>query len=82
MGEMVLRPTPHNAGGGTASGAIHDHINDFLMCTGLRGGLGETELPCFTAVRAEKALMSGSTFAATHHAFSRGTGGTADTGSP
>ena len=32
------------------------------MCTGLRGGVSELKLPCFTAVRAEIALMSGSTF--------------------
>nr|QIS32945.1 hypothetical protein [Klebsiella pneumoniae]QXV90003.1 hypothetical protein [Klebsiella pneumoniae subsp. pneumoniae]QXV90009.1 hypothetical protein [Klebsiella pneumoniae subsp. pneumoniae]UQB84817.1 hypothetical protein [Klebsiella pneumoniae]WKV21425.1 hypothetical protein [Escherichia coli] len=48
------------------------------MCTGLRSGISEGELPCFTAVRAEITLMPGSTFAITHHAFSSGTGGTAD----
>ncbi|OAP67895.1 hypothetical protein A8A56_15535, partial [Escherichia coli] len=32
----------------------------------------------FTAVRAEIALMSGSAFAVTHHAFSSGAGRTAD----
>ncbi|OJR85664.1 hypothetical protein BK390_12880 [Escherichia coli] len=35
-------------------------------------------MPCFTAVRAEIALMSGSAFAVTHHAFSSGAGRTAD----
>ncbi|OKV26771.1 hypothetical protein AWP49_22150 [Escherichia coli] len=35
-------------------------------------------MPCFTAMRAEIALMSGSAFAITHHAFSSGAGGTAD----
>ncbi len=55
---------------GATSDAIHGHINDFLVCTGLRGGVSELKLPCFTAVRAEIALMSGSTFTVTHHAFS------------
>ncbi|OKX18446.1 hypothetical protein AWP86_08735 [Escherichia coli] len=35
-------------------------------------------MPCFTAVRAEIALMSGSAFAVTHHAFSSGAGRTSD----
>ncbi|SPZ69946.1 InsB [Shigella dysenteriae] len=30
------------------------------MRTGLRSGVSELQLPCFTAVRAEIALMSGS----------------------
>ena len=34
------------------------HINDFLR-TGLSSGVSELQLPCFTAVRAEIALMSG-----------------------
>ncbi|EIQ21890.1 putative IS1 encoded protein [Shigella flexneri K-315] len=34
--------------------------------------------PCFTAMRAEIALMSGSAFAVTHHAFSSGAGRTSD----
>ncbi len=38
--------------------AIHGHINDFLVRTGLRSGVSELQLPCFTAVRAEIALMS------------------------
>ncbi|SPZ77925.1 InsB [Shigella dysenteriae] len=33
------------------------------MRTGLRSGVSELQLPCFTAVRAEIALMSGSAFA-------------------
>ncbi|EIQ64718.1 hypothetical protein SD22575_0469 [Shigella dysenteriae 225-75] len=33
-------------------------------------------MPCFTAMRAEIALMSGSAFAVTHHAFSSGAGRT------
>eukprot|EP01132_Coremiostelium_polycephalum_P011865 gene11864-14511_t len=36
-----------------ASNAIHGHINDFLVRTGLRSGVSELQLPCFTAVRAE-----------------------------
>ncbi|ACD09073.1 transposase [Shigella boydii CDC 3083-94] len=35
-------------------------------------------MPCFTAMRAEIALMSGSAFAVTHHAFSSGAGKTSD----
>jgi hypothetical protein len=53
-----------------ASNAIHGHINDFLVRTGLRSGVSELQLPCFTAVRAEIALMSGSAFAITHHPVS------------
>ncbi|MCM7739734.1 hypothetical protein M8T00_25975, partial [Enterobacter hormaechei] len=48
------------------------------MRTGLRGGVSELQLPCFTAMRAEIALMSGSAFAVTHHAFSSGAGRTSD----
>ena len=48
------------------------------MRTGLRSGVSELQLPCFTAVRAEIALMSGSAFAVTHHAFSSGAGRTSD----
>ncbi|EIQ25298.1 putative IS1 encoded protein [Shigella flexneri K-315] len=35
-------------------------------------------MSCFTAMRAEIALMSGSAFAVTHHAFSSGAGRTSD----
>ncbi|EIQ15823.1 putative IS1 encoded protein [Shigella flexneri K-315] len=35
-------------------------------------------MPCFTAMRAEIARMSGSAFAVTHHAFSSGAGRTSD----
>ncbi|EIQ21492.1 transposase [Shigella flexneri K-315] len=35
-------------------------------------------MPCFTAMRAEIALMSGSAFAVTRHAFSSGAGRTSD----
>ncbi|EGW94673.1 putative transposase [Escherichia coli 3030-1] len=35
-------------------------------------------MPCFTAMRAEIALMPGSAFAVTHHAFSSGAGRTSD----
>ncbi|EIQ21381.1 putative IS1 encoded protein [Shigella flexneri K-315] len=35
-------------------------------------------MPCFTAMRTEIALMSGSAFAVTHHAFSSGAGRTSD----
>ncbi|OSL01752.1 putative IS1 encoded protein, partial [Escherichia coli H296] len=42
----------------------------FLVRTGLRSGVSELQLPCFTAVRAEIALMSGGAFAVTHHSVS------------
>ncbi len=60
----------HNVGCRPASNAIHGHINDFLVRTGLRSGVSELQLPCFTAVRAEIALMSGGAFAVTHHPVS------------
>ena len=78
MAENRVEANAHNAGGCPASNAIHGHINDFLVRTGLRSGVSELQLPCFTAVRAEIALMSGSTFTVTHNAVSSGTGGTAD----
>ena len=78
MAENRVEANAHNAGGCPASNAIHGHINDFLVRTGLRSGVSELQLPCFTAVRAEIALMSGSAFAVTHHAFSSGAGRTAD----
>ncbi len=76
MAENDVEAHAHKAGGGSASDAIHGHLNDFLASTGLSGGVSELDLPCFTAVRAEIALMYGRTFAVTHHAFCRRTGGT------
>jgi hypothetical protein len=52
----------------------HRHINHFLVRTGLRSG-GELQLLCFTAVRAEIALMSGGAFSVTHLPLSSATGG-------
>ena len=78
MAENRVEANAHNAGGCPASNAIHGHINDFLVRTGLRSGVSELQLPCFTAVRAEIALMSGSAFAVTHHALGSRTGGTTD----
>jgi hypothetical protein len=69
-GANGVEANAHNAGGCPASNAIHGHINDFLVRTGLRSGVSELQLPCFTAVRAEIALMSGSAFAITHHPVS------------
>ncbi len=66
----TVEANAHNAGGCPASNAIHGHINDFLVRTGLRSGVSELQLPCFTAVRAEIALMSGGAFAVTHHPVS------------
>ncbi|AHA63174.1 hypothetical protein Asd1617_00347 [Shigella dysenteriae 1617] len=42
MRAVARHPTPFNG-----------HINDFLVRTGLRSGVSELQLPCFTAVRAE-----------------------------
>nr|QGM49826.1 hypothetical protein [Escherichia coli] len=44
----------------------------------MRSGVSELQLPCFTAVRAEIALMSGGAFAVTHHPVSSGAGRTSD----
>lgn len=41
MAENRVEANAYNAGGGTAPDAIHGHINDFLMRTGLRGGVSE-----------------------------------------
>ncbi len=57
MAENRVEANAHNAGGCPASNAIHGHINDFLVRTGLRSGVSELQLPCFTAVRAEIALL-------------------------
>ncbi len=65
--KIVLRPTPIMRAVARHPNAIHGHINDFLVRTGLRSGVSELQLPCFTAVRAEIALMSGGAFAVTHH---------------
>ena len=78
MAENRVETNAHNACSGAASNAIHGHINDFLVCAGLRSGVGKGELPCFTAVRAEITLMPRKTFAVTHHAFSSEAGGAAD----
>jgi hypothetical protein len=50
MAENRVEANAHNAGGCPASNAIHGHINDFLVRTGLRSGVSELQLPCFTAV--------------------------------
>ncbi len=41
MAENRVEANAHNAGGCPASNAIHGHINDFLVRTGLRGGVSE-----------------------------------------
>ena len=53
----AVEASAHNACTGTTSDAVHGHINDFLVCTGLRRGAGEGQLPCFTAVRAEITVL-------------------------
>ncbi len=78
MAENRVEANANNACTGATSDAIHGHINDFLVRTGLRSGVSELQLPCFTAVRAEIALMSGSAFAVTHHPVSSGAGRTSD----
>ncbi|OJO04722.1 transposase [Escherichia coli] len=70
MTSSLVAAYAHYGGCCPASNAIHGHINDFLVRTGLRSGVSELQLPCFTAVRAEIALMSGSAFAVTHHPVS------------
>ena len=55
MAENRVEANAHNAGSCPASNAIHGHINDFLVRTGLRSGVSELQLPCFTAVRADSA---------------------------
>ncbi len=56
MAENRVEANAHNAGS-CPSNAIHGHINDFLVRTGLRSGVSELQLPCFTAVRAEIARL-------------------------
>ncbi len=60
MAENRVEANAHRGCGRLPASAIHGHINDFLVRTGLRSGVSELQLPCFTAVRAEIALMSGS----------------------
>ena len=67
MAEKRVEANGHNAGWCPASNAIHGHINDFLVRTGLSSGVSELQLPCFTAERAEIALMSDGAFVVTHH---------------
>ena len=55
MAENRVEANAHNAGGCPASNAIHGHINDFLVRTGLRSGVSELQLPCFTAVSRDSA---------------------------
>ena len=44
MAENRVEANAHNAGGCPASNAIHGHINDFLVRTGLRSGVSELAL--------------------------------------
>lgn len=59
MPENSVQTNADNTCTGSASNAIQGHINDFLVCTGLGGGIGESELPCLTTLLAEIALMAG-----------------------
>ncbi len=70
MSEIRVQAHANDAGVCRSSTAVHGLISDFLVRTGLRGGVSELQLPCFTAVRAEIALVSGSAFAVTHHPVS------------
>ena len=72
-----VQTNPDNASASTTSNPIHRHIDDFLVCPGLGGDVGESELPCLTTLFAEITLMASSTFAVTDNAFSHGTRGTA-----
>lgn len=69
MPENGVQTNTDNASTSTASNTIHRHIDNFLMCTGLGGGVAESELPCITALFAEIALMASSTFTVTDNAF-------------
>ena len=62
MPENSVQNNADNACTGSASNAIHGHINDFLVCTGLVVGIGERELLCLATQLAEIALMTGRTF--------------------
>ncbi len=44
MAENRVEANAHNAGGCPASNAIHGHINNFLVRTGLRSGVSELQL--------------------------------------
>ncbi|CAM3775318.1 hypothetical protein ESCO111120_07850 [Escherichia coli] len=44
MAENRVEANAHNAGGCPASNAIHGHINDFLVRTGLRSGVSELQV--------------------------------------
>ena len=41
MAENRVEANANKAGDCPASDAIHGHINNFLVCTGLRGGVSE-----------------------------------------
>ncbi len=41
MAENGVETNAHNACGGAATDTIHGHINDFLVCSGLRCGVSE-----------------------------------------
>ncbi len=47
MAENRVEANAHNAGGCPASNAIHGHINDFLVRTGLRSGVSELQFAMF-----------------------------------
>jgi hypothetical protein len=70
MAENRVEANAHNAGGCPASNAIHGHINDFLVRTGLRSGVSEPAVAMFYGSESREALMSGSAFAVTHHPVS------------
>ena len=70
MAENRVEANAHVVGGCPESKSIHRTIYDFLVRTGLRRAVRDLQLPCFTAERAEIALMPGSAFAATHHPVS------------
>ena len=59
------------------SDAIHYHINDFLVRTGLRGGV-RTVVAMFYGNESRDSADVRQCFAVTHHAFSSGAGRTSD----
>lgn len=74
MPENDVQINADNACTGLESNAMHRYINGLMVCAGLRGGIGESELLCFTTLLAEITQMIGSTFTVTNYPLGFGTG--------
>ncbi len=70
MAENRAEANAHNAGGCPASNAIHGHINDFLVRTGLRSGVSELQLLMFYGSESRDSADVRRCFAVTHHPVS------------